>query len=406
MAKLSFHPSKLLFIDKPLFPPPGSSQNLQICYISGMHDVDALIIGAGAVGLAVALRLLDAGLSVAVFEAESGPGQGISARNSEVAHAGLYYPPDFLKTRLCIEGRDLLENFCRQHAVPFKKTGKLVVAATEAEITAIRDLHQRACNNGVKDLRLLDRQELRRIEPAVTGRAALFSGQTAIFDVHRYIAALERRLLAAGGHVFYRSPVVRLDAAKAAKEVLVGAPNGPYTVTSRLIINAAGLNSARIAALAGIPDYRIYPVKGEYFRIRNSCKGLVRHLIYPAPQTALTGLGIHLTPDLEGNLRLGPNAIYTENPDYGVDEDHLDDFHQGIRRLLPLKDTDLHPDMAGIRPKIQAPGEGIKDFIIRHEDDRGLPGLINLVGIESPGLTASLAIGAHVRQIIAAAGLG
>ena len=132
----------------------------------------------------------------------------------------------------------------------------------------------------------------------------------------------------------------------------------------------------------------------------------MRHLIYPAPQTALTGLGIHLTPDLEGNLRLGPNAIYTENPDYGVDEDHLDDFHQGIRRLLPLKDTDLHPDMAGIRPKIQAPGEGIKDFIIRHEDDRGLPGLINLVGIESPGLTASLAIGAHVRQIIAAAGLG
>ncbi|MGC9323394.1 MAG: NAD(P)/FAD-dependent oxidoreductase [Desulfomonilia bacterium] len=376
-----------------------------------MLSVYATIIGAGLIGLSVASHISAPGRTIVIIEQDTGPGKGISSRNSEVIHAGIYYPKGSLKAILCVEGSRMLYNFCRSHEIPSRKIGKVIVAVDASEEQSIEDLVLAGTENGAEGLTFLTRSELKHREPHVEGRCALFSPNTGVVDTHSLIKRLEALCLDNGCTILYRTRLHGLDPAQPGFVCSVCGPDGkPYSFSSRLVINAAGLDSDRIAAMTGIlPDeagYRIFPVKGEYFRIRGKKQRLVHGLVYPSPEKSLTGLGIHVTRDLSGSIRLGPNAFYVNTLSYDVDPAHVTDFLAHTATMLPfLQKDDLMPDMAGIRPKIQAPGSPVRDFIICHEWDRGLPGLINLIGIESPGLTACLAIGRRVRNIIDEDGL-
>lgn len=377
-----------------------------------MVEVDITVIGAGVVGLAVARELSARPVQLAVLEKESAPGTGVSSRSSEVVHAGIYYPPGSLKARLCVEGNVLLREFCSSFGVPFRQTGKVVVAASPDEEHAIERLYRTGTKNGVKGLKILSRRELLGHEPNVGGTCALFSPSTGIVDSHRLVRLLEAHCLGRGTPILYRTRLETLEKTSGGFLCTACGPRGErYCFTSRAVINACGLDSDQIASLAGIdPDragYRIYPVKGEYFRVHPRKQGLLRGLVYPVPERNLTGLGIHATKDLAGSLRLGPNAFPAQSLSCDVDPLHAPAFFESALHLLPfLKLEDLTPDTAGIRPKLQTPGGRQRDFVISHESERGLYGMINLVGIESPGLTSCLAIARHVSRIIEQAGLG
>ncbi len=376
-----------------------------------MIHVDITIVGAGVVGLAVACALAEKGRSIVVLEKESGPGKETSSRNSEVIHAGIYYPTGSLKARLCIEGSHLLYAFCERHTIPFQRIGKVIVATSPIEEPAIEGLRRQGAENGAQGLIMITRDDLRKREPYVTGVSALYSPRTGIIDSHRLIKTLEALALSQGCTVLYNSRLAGLDFTQEGFLCTVEAhPAERYAFTTRALINSGGLHSDIIASMAGIDvqtaGYRIYPVKGQYFRIRGRKQGLVNGLLYPSPEKDLTGLGIHVTKDLSGSVRLGPDARYVDKINYDVDPAHAKDFLDSARRLLPmLVEEDLMPDMAGIRPKIQPPGGAVRDFVIRHEADRGLTGLINLIGIESPGLTSCLAIGEMVKGLMEDSGM-
>jgi len=376
-----------------------------------MYRVGVTIIGAGVVGLSIAGILSSQERSVLVLDRKEGPGRGISSRNSEVIHAGIYYPEGSLKADLCVKGSSMLYDFCSRYDIPFKKTGKVVVASSLDEETSIEELCRRGTANGVSGLCMLDKKELAAIEPHVQGACALLSPETGIIDSHRLVRRLESICLERGATILYNSRLTGLEkSAGGFVCTLKEASGSAYSFGSDVLINAAGLDSDKIASLAGIDidkaRYRIYPVKGEYFRVRPSKQHLVNSLVYPSPQKNLTGLGIHATKDLSGSLRLGPNTIYVDSRDYDVDPEHAEAFFENTRNLLPfLEKTDLMPDMAGIRPKLQGPGEAFRDFIISHEHARGLEGMINLIGIESPGLTSCLAIAEKVRGLLRQDGL-
>ncbi|MFY9397893.1 MAG: NAD(P)/FAD-dependent oxidoreductase [Desulfomonilia bacterium] len=376
-----------------------------------MVEVDITVVGAGVVGLAVARELSSLPVQLAVLEKESAPGTGVSSRSSEVIHAGIYYPPASLKARLCVEGNVLLREFCSSFGVAFRQTGKVIVAASPDEEQDIERLCRRGLENGVRDLRILSRKELLEHEPNVGGTCALFSPTTAIVDSHRLVRLLEAHCLDKGTPILYRTELVSLEKSSGGFVCTACGPRGEcYRFASRIVINACGLDADRTASLAGIdPDgagYRIHPVKGEYFRVHPRKQGLVRGMVYPIPERNLAGLGIHATKDLAGSLRLGPNAFAVRSLSYDVDPLHALAFFESARSLLPfLEIEDLSPDTAGIRPKLQAPGGPQRDFVIAHESGRGLPGLINLVGIESPGLTSCLAIAQYVSRMIVQEGL-
>ncbi len=356
-----------------------------------MTDIDITIIGGGVVGLALAYEL--SAFSPVLLEAQSALGQGISSRNSEVIHAGIYYPSDFLKTSLCIEGSRLLYRFCQKHDVPHRRIGKLIAAGSDQEIPSIEKLFLQGQANGVSGLQLLDRHEIKKIEPNLKAAAALFSPNTGILDSHQLMRRLE---LCAKGDILCNSAVTAIEPKPGR---FLCSVNDEYQFSSRIVINAAGLRAAEVAALAGIDRYRIYPVKGEYFRLKSSKSTICSHLIYPSPEQNLAGLGIHLTKDLSGAVRLGPNTVYEEN--YLVDPTHAAQFAAGIQKLLPIEKSDLQPDMAGLRPKLSAPGEPARDFIIKHEPE----GMLSLIGIESPGLTSCLAIAKYVKNLMLQDGL-
>jgi L-2-hydroxyglutarate oxidase LhgO len=376
-----------------------------------MHEVDITIVGAGVTGLAVACALSDRGRQVVVVEQEPGPGRQTSSRSSEVVHAGIYYPAGSLKARLCVEGARTLYAFCDRYHVPFLPVGKVIVAASYGEEPAIEGLWRTGGENGAEGLTLLTASELRKREPHVAGVSALFSPQTGIVDSHRLIRRLEALALDSGCIILYRTRLSALDRTPKGYACRVEGPGqDSYSFQSRVLVNAAGLFADTVAAMAGIAvdeaGYRIYPVKGQYFRVRGAKQTLVHGLVYPSPEKNLTGLGIHVTKDLSGSVRLGPDARYVDTLDYDVDPAHARDFFLSAHGLLPfLDEDDLVPDTAGIRPKIQPPGTEVRDFVIRHEADRGLEGLISLVGMESPGLTACLAVGETVKGLLAEADL-
>lgn len=369
-----------------------------------VEQADVTVIGAGVVGLAVASRLCAAGSEVVVVERHRSFGRETSSRNSEVIHAGLYYPSDSLKARLCVEGNAELYALCRRSGIPFRRLGKLVVAERAEDRSKLEQLLETGLRNGAPDLRFLSREETARLEPEITSSACLYSPSSGIVDTHALMKFFEQESQQGGATIAYGCEVSEIASTGSRLRVEVRDVDGDGMILeSPVVVNAAGLSSGTVAAMAGIDidaaGYRIRPCKGEYFRLPNRFRGRVSHLIYPTPGTV--SLGIHVVLSLDGALRLGPNAFYVEREDYDVDPAHEDEFLDSARAYLPfLHEGDLTPDMAGIRPKLQGPGEPFRDFVISEEGARGIPGLVNLVGIESPGLTASPAIARYVEELI------
>ena len=368
-----------------------------------------IVVGAGVVGLAVAAELARNLENPEIMLMERHPkfGQDTSSRNSEVIHAGMYYPPGSLKAKLCVEGNPLLYEFCDRHHVPYQRLGKLIIAREESEIPAIEGIYKQGTDNGVPGLRMLTKNEITTMEPNITAVAALYSATTGIIDSHKLMAQLERSAVSDGTMMAYMHQVTGVTLGNGGYEVKFIGPDGQEDeLACTWLINCAGLYSDFIPAQLGIDveaaGYKIYPVKGEYFSVAMSKSKLISHLIYPPPLKSLKGLGTHITKSLDGRARLGPNVQYVaEREDYDVDPSHLEEFYQAARSYLPfIEKADLQTDMAGMRPKIQPPDGPVADFVIRHETERGLQGFINLVGIESPGLTACLSIAKMVGGLI------
>ncbi len=364
-----------------------------------MDSVDCVVVGAGVIGLAVARALAVAGREVLVLEAAEGIGTETSSRNSEVIHAGIYYPPGSLMARFCVAGRRALYDFCRDRGVPHRNCGKLIVATSAEEDGRLAGIKARAEANGVEGMRVLSAAEARALEPNLSCTSALLSPATGIVDSHAYMLALQGEAEAAGAMVVFLSPVVAARAGRGGIEVEVGGAE-PVTLRCRLLVNAAGLHAPALARrIAGMPAERVptgYYAKGNYFTL--AARAPFSRLIYPVPVPG--GLGVHLTIDLGGQARFGPDVEWIDTLDYTVDPRRADGFYAAVRRYWPaLPDGALQPGYAGIRPKITAPGAPAADFVVQGPQTHGVPGLVNLFGIESPGLTASLALAAHVREV-------
>ena len=359
-----------------------------------MDRVDAVVIGAGVVGLALARHLALQGREVVVLEAEDRIGTGISSRNSEVIHAGIYYPKDSLKARLCVAGNRALYAYCAAHGVNHRRCGKLIVATDDSQVVALRQLQSRAETNGVADLQWLEAAEAKALEPRLHCRAALLSPSTGIVDSHGLMRALCIEAEAHGATVVLKSPVVGGRERKGSLEVEVGGDE-PMTLQAQHVFNCAGLGAVALAhAFEGARAVSLPPLprrfaKGSYFGLTAAAP--FSRLVYPVPSQG--GLGVHLTLDLAGQARFGPDVEWVDREDYDVDPGRADCFYAEVRRYWPeLPDGALQPAYAGIRPKLHGPGEVAPDFLIQREDAHGLPGLVNLLGIESPGLTACLAL--------------
>lgn len=368
-----------------------------------MEDIGVLVVGSGVVGLAVARELSKISPDIFVIERHNSFGQETSSRNSEVIHAGIYYPPGSIKAQTCVEGRDLLYEFCKSRNIPHKRIGKIIVAVEDGELCELEKLLQNGRANGVADLILLDRDEIAEKEPNIKALGALYSPSTGILDTHAYMAALAKEIISQGGGIAYNTRLTAIEKNKGSFVVTVEDSSGKRGVYgARVIINCAGLESDKIALMAGIGDqsYRLKFSKGDYFRVHNGKSGFLRGLVYPVPGHKASGLGIHATLDMGGGLKLGPDDEYVDKIDYTVDINKRNAFYKSVRGFLPfIEEGDLEPDTSGIRPKLQGESEGFRDFIIQEESARGLAGLVNLIGIESPGLTASLSIAKLVGDI-------
>jgi len=363
-----------------------------------LAKVDIAIIGAGVVGLAVAYELSRHGTrTIAVLEKNSSFGMETSSRNSQVIHAGIYYPASLLKTRLCVEGRPKLYDFCRQHRVRHKRLGKLVVTTESGQSDGLEKLRLQAAANGV-ELRPLSSREIQAMEPSLAVHAALFSPESGIVDVHQLMRNLYHLNLDQGVIFAFHSELLGLEYS-----------GHDYTLSTNRdsfkaawVINSAGLTSDAIPAMLGLNiddlNYRIHPCKGEYYRVKRSFS--INHLVYPLPGSSGL-LGIHITPDMSGQLRLGPNAYDVPNLNYNIDDGHHEAFYQAARLFWPdLHPQDITPDFAGIRPRRQRLNAAAQDFVIQEESGHSYPQFIDMIGIESPGLTSCLAIGAYVRKLI------
>jgi L-2-hydroxyglutarate oxidase LhgO len=362
-------------------------------------EIDAVVIGAGVIGLACARRLAMAGIETLILEAESDIGTGVSARNSEVIHAGIYYPTGSLKARLCVEGRRKLYEYCESHGVTAKRVGKLVVATDETQIPAMRKLMAQASANGVDDLVEISGEEARRMEPELSCVAAFHSPSTGIISARDLMLSYLGEAEAHGAALARQSPVLRGHLEGDGRVTLEVGGETPMMLTARLLVNAASLGAQAVArSIVGFPTEHVpalYYAKGNYFAL--SGRSPFSRLIYPMPEAA--GLGVHLTLDLGGQARFGPDVEWVERPNYDVDPRRGDVFYAAIRTYWPgLRDGALEPAYAGIRPKLQAPGAAAADFRIDGPELHGIPGQVHMFGIESPGLTSSLAIAEEVCE--------
>jgi L-2-hydroxyglutarate oxidase LhgO len=369
-------------------------------------DAEITIIGAGVIGLAIAEKISEKYKNVFVIEKHSSFGQETSSRNSEVIHAGIYYTKNSLKSKLCIEGKKLLYDYCRKYDVPFNNCGKLIVATSEEEIPVIEGIRQTALQNGVTDLKVLDLRQIAELEPNIFALKALFSPSTGIVDSHSLMKRYETNAINNGCLVVYGSEVTGIEKINEGYKInLLDSDNKDYSFTSRIIINSAGLTSDKISAMVGIEDdnLKIMFCKGEYFRLDPPKNRMINRLVYPVPHHNMEGIGIHVTIDMGGGVKLGPDVKYLDSNvyDYKVTAAKQEAFFKSAKKFLPfLEFDDLSPEMAGIRPKIQKPGEPLRDFYISEENDKGCKGFINLIGMESPGLTSSLAIAEYVAGLI------
>jgi L-2-hydroxyglutarate oxidase LhgO len=364
-----------------------------------MDKVDCVVIGAGVIGLAVARRLAQAGREVIVLEAAEGIGTVTSSRNSEVIHAGIYYRAGSLMAQMCVSGKQLLYAYCAEHGIPHRNCGKLIVATTPKETEKLQSIRAHAEANGVLDMQLLAGEAARALEPALNCDAALLSPSTGIIDSHAYMLALQGDAEAAGAAFAFHTPLLRAKASAGQIEIEAGG-EAPMTLQCDLLVNAAGLGAPTVARnIEGMPIELIpcaYLAKGNYFSC--SARAPFSRLIYPVPEPG--GLGVHLTLDMAGQARFGPDVEWVEAIDYAVDPARAERFYPAIRKYWPtLPDGALMPSYSGIRPKIVPPAVATQDFLIQGPRAHGVSGLINLFGIESPGLTSSLAIADHVSEL-------
>lgn len=364
-----------------------------------MDSIDILVIGGGAVGLACAARLANPQQSLLIVEAESLIGSHTSSRNSEVIHAGIYYAPGSLKAQLCLEGRERLYSWCAQHQVAHRKIGKLLVAVTANEISRLDALASNAIASGVEPLQEISRAQLQQLEPAVCAVAALYSPHTGIIDSHEFIHSLLGAAERQGAQLVLNTRVSQLQRAPDGWIASGKSAGEPFQIKTQQVINAGGLFAQQLAQqtseLPGATIPKLHLCQGRYFSY--SGRSPFNHLIYPMPEANNAGLGVHATLDMGGQLRFGPDTEYIERIDYNVDAQLRDAFAAAISRYFPALDSArLSPAYSGIRPKLSGAGEPPADFIIQTSAIHGLEGLINLYGIESPGLTASLAIADRV----------
>jgi L-2-hydroxyglutarate oxidase LhgO len=364
-----------------------------------MDKVECVVVGAGVIGLAVARRLAQAGREVIVLEAADGIGTVTSSRNSEVIHAGIYYRAGSLMARMCVAGKHALYQYCRDHGIPHRNCGKLIVATTPNETAKLQSIRAHAEANGVLDLQILSGDAARAVEPALNCDAALLSPSTGIIDSHAFMLALRGEAEDGGAACAFHTPLLRAKATAGGIELDAGG-DAPTSLECRLLVNAAGLGAPAVARnIEGMPADlipRAYLAKGNYFSC--SARAPFSHLIYPVPEPG--GLGVHLTLDMAGQARFGPDVEWVESIDYAVDPARAERFYPAIRRYWPaLPDGALMPSYSGIRPKIVPPAVAQQDFLIQGPRDHGIDGLINLFGIESPGLTSSLAIADYVGDL-------
>ena len=368
-----------------------------------MADTGIAVVGAGVVGLAGAARLAPRHPDLVLLERNPRHGQETSSRNSEVIHAGIYYPRGSLKARLCVEGNRLLYEMCAARGVPHRRCGKIITAGDESELPALDELRERARANGV-ELERLSAASTAALEPHVRSVGALLSPDSGIVSAHGLMDALLHDVLQAGAVFQPRAEVVGIEGRSAGYRLDVRTAGSVESVTAERVVNAAGLQADAVAALAGIDvdaaGYRQHYCKGSYFSVAPARARLVTRLVYPLPERY--SLGVHAVLGLDGRLRVGPDAEYVgHDADYRVDETKARAFAEAARRIIPaVTEADLAPDISGIRPKLQGPGQGFRDFVVAEESDRGLPGVVNLIGIDSPGLTSAHAIARHVERLL------
>ncbi len=364
-----------------------------------MERVDCVVVGAGVIGLAIARRLAQAGREVIVLEAAESIGTVTSSRNSEVIHAGIYYKAGSVMARMCVSGKRALYQYCSDHGIPYRNCGKLIVATTPQESEKLHAIRAHAAANGVDDLQTLSGKAARELEPALRCEAALLSPSTGIIDSHAYMLALRGDAEDAGAAFAFHTPLVGAKAQEDCIQIDAGG-NTPTSLRCRALVNAAGLEAPAVArSIDGMPIDLIPPAylaKGNYFSC--SARAPFSRLIYPVPEPG--GLGVHLTLDLAGQARFGPDVEWVDRIEYDVNPARAERFYPAIRRYWPaLPDGALMPSYSGIRPKIVPPAVAVQDFVIQGPRNHGLPGLINLFGIESPGLTSSLAIADYVCEL-------
>jgi L-2-hydroxyglutarate oxidase LhgO len=368
--------------------------------MSSVESVDCVVAGAGVVGIAVARALALAGREVLVLESEEAIGTGTSSRNSEVIHAGIYYRAGSLMARHCVAGRKLLYAYCRERGVPHSNCGKLIVATNEDEKEKLAGIRERAAVNGVDDMRVLSAAEAMALEPNLRCTAALHSPSTGIVDSHSFMLTLQGDAENAGAIFAFHSPVTGGRIEPDGIEIDVGGKD-PMTLRCRSFVNSAGLNAPALAStLAGMPPDLVptpYWAKGNYFRLTG--RSPFSRLIYPVPVPG--GLGVHITVDLGGQARFGPDVEWVPEVEFSIDPRRSDSFYGAVRRYWPgLKDGSLQPDYAGIRPKIVPPGAPAQDFVVQGRETHGIAGLVNLFGIESPGLTAAMSLAEQVHDTL------
>ena len=364
-----------------------------------MDEVECIVAGAGVIGLAVARALALAGHEVIVLDAANGIGTETSSRNSEVIHAGIYYPANSLMARFCVAGRRMLYTYCREKSVPHRNCGKLIVATNAEEDAMLSGIQRRAEANGVEGMRVLTAAEAIAMEPNLRCTSALHSPATGIIDSHAYMLALQGDAENAGAACVFLSPMTGAQVVQGGFDVAVGGRE-PVDLRCRLLVNSTGLHAPYLArTIEGMPSDQVpgaYYAKGNYFTL--SGRSPFSRLIYPVPVPG--GLGVHLTIDLGGQARFGPDVQWIDDIDYTVDPARADSFYAAVRKYWPALENDaLQPGYSGIRPKIVPRGAPAQDFVVQGPQLHGVPGLINLFGIESPGLTASLALAQHVVEI-------
>ncbi|WP_281558216.1 NAD(P)/FAD-dependent oxidoreductase [Thalassomonas sp. RHCl1] len=369
-----------------------------------MDKVDTIIIGAGAVGLATAAQLSKYQENVLIIDKNATFGEETSSRNSEVIHAGIYYPQNSYKAKLCVAGKEALYDYCRQRHIPFYPLGKLIVAQNADEEAYLQQLSDNASANGVNDLSWQSRKALAQHSPELSASAALLSPSTGILDVHAYMQSLLAEAEQNGAFFVARTRMLSAQPNENGFVVTLDSLGEITRLQCRYLINSAGLHSEQVARkIDGLSGHHIPPLhwcRGHYFSY--SGKSPFQQLIYPVPEVNTVGLGIHATLDMGGQLKFGPDSQYIDDLDYQVDPQLKEKFCRAIKRYFPKLDPDrLQPAYSGIRPKLQGPGESFKDFVLQDESTHDLPGLIQLFGIESPGITASLAIASQIREKLA-----